>query len=118
MKTRKESEVVFQVICALRVIKKKDGKSPVERFCRRPSKTVNSGILKILKEIFQRKDRLKNEVELNLEDFLRDADSEFWVKEKQLQEKLSNFFKKRRGRVMAETSHIIQFASRTKAKSE
>ena len=97
-----------QLVSALRTSKGKDGKSPFERHTGRKPNTITSLIVKLYKELNDL-DYDKN-VDLDrLQDFPRDDDSTIFVRERQRKGKLTGLFKKRRGKVTAETSHTVKF---------
>ena len=111
VKNEKEQKLFSELISALRTNKNSKGKSPFEKHWGRKPNTTNSVLVKLMKQSNNKiKGCLDETVELNLKDIPRDTDSDIWVREKLRRGKLGKLFQKKRGRVLAETDHTVQFA--------
>ena len=102
----KKNKLFYELVTALRQNKKRDGISPFEKQTGRKPNSITSILVDLYKEL----NTLEFDKSVNLEQleqFPRDDDSLIFVRNRQNKGKLAGLFKKRRGRVVAESTHTV-----------
>ena len=111
--TDKKNQLFYEVVSALRISKKRDGKLPFENMTgRRPntSTTILVGLYKQVKFLdYDRSVHLEK-----LDEFPSDNDSIISVRDQLNKGKLAKLFKKRRGIIKGESSHTVTLEEKGK----
>ena len=86
-----------ELVTAIRMNKKKDGKSPFEKHWNRKPNLISTLIIKRLKDRNnERLNHLEDETEIEVSQIPRDCDSTIWIKNKIRSGKLNSLFKKKK----------------------
>ena len=99
----KDQSGLSEILYALRISKKKDGKSPFEKQMGREPNTVKSNIIRKLMDVLERDPNL----EFEPSDFQEDLDSTVLVRERAKGSKLESLFDKKAAKVIEESAHTI-----------
>ena len=94
-----------EILYALRIRKRKDGKSPFEKQLGREPNTVKSNAVSKFLDISEQ----DNSLELSPTDFQDDLESTVLVRERSRGSKLEGAFERKTGSVLEETEHTIAF---------
>ena len=94
-----------EILYALRKGEKTDGKSPFEKLYGRKPNTVKSNIVDKIKGVSEVDPGLK----FSKSDFEEEVDSAIMVRERRRGSKLESQFRRRAGKIVKETAHIITF---------
>ena len=99
----KDQSGLSQILYALRISKRKDGKSPFEKQLGREPNTVKSNAVSKLLDVSEQ----DNSLEFSATDFQDDLDSTVLVRERSRGSKLEGEFERKTGRVLKESEHTI-----------
>ena len=102
----KTNKLFYELLTALRQNKKRDGTSPFEKHTGRKPNSLTS----VLVDLYKRLNTSEFDRSVNLEkldEFPRDDDSLVFVRDRMKKGKLAGLFKKKRGRIVAESTHTV-----------
>ena len=103
IKLTKDQSGLSEILYALRISKRKDGKSPFEKQLGRESNTVKSNAVSKILDISEQ----DNSLEFSPTDFQDHLYSTVLVRERSRGSKLEGAFERKTGRVLKETEHTI-----------
>ena len=101
-----------EILYALRMGKKADGKSPFEKLYGREPNTVKSNIIIKIKNVSENDPK----VEFTQSDFEEEVDSIILVRERTKGSKLEGQYKRKIGKVIRESAHTITFLPKNSKK--
>ena len=102
---KKEKSGLSEILNALRMGDKADGKSPFEKLYGRKPNTVKSNIVDKIKGVSE----VDPDLKFSTSDFEEEVDSAIMVRERTRGSKLEIQFRKRAGKIVKETAHTITF---------
>ena len=103
IKLTKDKSGLSEILYALRVSKKKDGRSPIEKHMGKEPNTVKSNLVGKFMDTSERDPKL----DFQPSDFQDETDSTILVRERSKGSKLESKFAKKTGTVVNETSHTV-----------
>ena len=109
---KRDKSGLSEILYALRMGKKADGKSPFEKLYGREPNTVKSNIINKIKNVSENDPK----VEFTQSDFEEEVDSTILVRERTKGSKLKGQYKRKTGKVIKESAHTITFLPKNSEK--
>ena len=109
---KRDKSGLSEILYALRMGKKADGKSPFEKLYGREPNTVKSNIINKIKNVSENDPK----VEFTQSDFEEEVDSTILVRERTKGSKLEGQYKRKTGKVIKESAHTITFLPKNSKK--